>query len=197
MNLIQAFYFIKKFFNYSNEDLADHLGISRQQVSKIMSGHKGVNASILKRISVIMRISLDELMDNPFLPPSYHFSKHIYSTYYRCEIDYPEFFFKKEDVLYIRPFIHENEKIGQFILVWQNKTYTIEQYKGDPERYASEGKNIHFHIVGQSRFLYRPIEDIEYQRQIEQELKPLVENVRRKGRPIKMEDKGATYVKFT
>jgi len=188
MNIIEAFYFIKRFFTYSNEELADHLGISRQQVSKIMSGHKGINANILKRISIIMRISMDELMDNPFLPPSYHFSKHIYSTYYRCDKNYPEYFFKEGDTLYIRPFVHGEEKKGEFILVWTNKAYQVEQYQGDPEQYLADGKSIHFHIVGQSRFLYRPIEDIEYQRQLEKELKPLDENVRRKGRPIKLDD---------
>lgn len=184
MNIIEAFYFIKKFFNYSNEELADHLGISRQQVSKIIAGHKGLNASVLKRISNIMRISMDELMDNSFLPPSYHFSKHIYSTFYRCEKDYPEFFLKKDDNLYIRPFAHDATKLNELVLIWQNKTYHVEKYNGDPDSYLSEKKSIHYHIIGQSRFLYRPIEDVEYQQKLTKELIDN-EDLRKRGRPIK------------
>ncbi len=186
MNIIEAFYFIKKFFNYSNEELSDHLGISRQQVSKILSGHRGINALVLKRLSNIIRISMDELMDNQFFPPSYHFSKHIYSTFYKCDKDYPEFFIKKDDNLYIRPFVHEQEKIGELILLRFNNGYIVDKYHGDPDKYLAEGKVIHFHIVGLSRFLFQPIEDIEYQRKLEKELKPENNEVKRKGRPIKL-----------
>jgi len=187
MNIIEAFYFIKKFFNYSNEELAYHLGISRQQVSKIIGGHKGINSTVLKRISAIMRISMDELMGNEFLPPSYHFSKHIYSTYYRCNKDYPEFSLKENDNLYIRPFLHDKTKKDQLVLTWGNKKYDVEQYNGDPESYLTQGKMIHYHIVGQSRFLYRPIEDVEYQRRISQELQSHNPDAKRRGRPIKVQ----------
>jgi transcriptional regulator with XRE-family HTH domain len=188
MNLIEAFYFIKKFFNYSNEELADHLGISRQQVSKIIAGHKGLNASVLKRISSITRISMDELMHNDFLPPSYHFSKHIYSTFFKCDRDYPEFFIMQDDSLYIRPFTHDISKIGQLIMVWHNKSYVIEKYNGDPEYYLAQGKAVHYHIIGQSRFLYRPIEDVEYQKKLIKELEEHKKESykQKRGRPIKI-----------
>lgn len=188
MNIIETFYFIKKFFNYSNEELANHLGISKQQISKIIAGHKGINAGILKRISIITRISMDELMENYFLPPSYHFSKHIYSTFYRCDKDYPDFFLKKEDNLYIRPFVHDKTKSGELILVWKDKIYSVEKYHGDPDQYLAQGKSIHYHIVGQSRFLYRPIEDIAYQQKLAREM-VRSEQKKKRGRPIKTEHK--------
>lgn len=184
MNIIEAFYFIKKFFNFSNEELADHLGVSRQQVSKIIAGHKGINANVLKRISCIMRVSMDELMGNYFLPPSYHFSRHIYSSFFKSDKDYPEFFIKKDDSLYIRPFVHDDTKIGELVLTWKDKIYQVEKYNGDPDYYLAEGKNIHFHVVGQSRFLYRPIEDIEYQQKLTKALQTDPQ-IKKRGRPIK------------
>jgi len=95
MNLIEALYFTKKHFHFNNEKLANYLGISKQELARIFAGHKGINSLTLKRISQILRISLDELMDNKFVLPFYHFSKHIYSLYTRATKDYKLFFIQK------------------------------------------------------------------------------------------------------
>lgn len=183
MNLAEAVTYLKKVFNISNEKAADYLGISRTEVTKILQGYKNIYASTLQKISNAMRISMDELMENKFLPPSYHFSKHIYSTFVESKKNYDQFFIKKGDKLYIRPFVYEPFKEGQLVLVWQNGDYHVEKFKGNPETYLKEGKMVHFHIVGQSRILYQPLDDIEYQQKLDAEKE---RQSRKRGRPIKL-----------
>jgi len=177
MNLKQAFRFCKKYFNFSDAELGQYLGISRPQVTKINSGYRvGLTACVLIRISQLLRISIDELLGNQFLPPSYHFSKHIYAVYTRAERAYPEFSIEMDDFLYIRPFVFDESKVGQLVLRWAPEGYLI-------ERYAQPNSNIHYHVVGISRYLYKPIGDLTVQ-----ESWAAQEGVQKKGRgrPIKI-----------
>jgi len=185
MNLIEALYFTKRHFQFTNEKLANYLGISKQELAHIFAGHKGINALTLKRISQILRISMDELMENKFILPFYHFSKHIYSLYLRITKDYPEFFIQKNDFLYIRPFVDEKDKIGQLVLAYDlsTKEYQPIRYNDDFEAQLKKGRVIHYHVVGKSTILYQPCEDIELQRSLaEYGKKP----VKKRGRPIKV-----------
>jgi transcriptional regulator with XRE-family HTH domain len=185
MNLIEALYFTKKHFKFNNEKLADYLGISKQELARIFAGHKGINSLTLKRISQILRISMDELVDNKFVLPFYHFSKHIYSVYTKAEQDFLEFGVKKDDYLYIRPFIETKDKIGQLVLVYNaaEKRYEVEKYEGDFDAIVAQGKVIHYHIVGKSTILYQPLEDMEFQHKIAEIGKE--KKKRGRGRPIK------------
>ena len=184
MNLIKGLYFIKKHFQFNNEQLSNYLSISKQELAKIFSGHKGVNSQTLKRISQILRISMDELADNHFVVPFYHFSKHIYSLFKKAEHDYPEFFIQKGDNLYTRPFVNSEDKLNQLILVFDTNTekYSIDKFNGSLDYYLKKGLQIHYHIVGKSSVLYQPFEDVEFQRKIS----TVNEDVKKKrGRPIK------------
>ena len=184
MNLIHGLYLIKKHFQFNNEQLADYVGISKQELAKIFGGHKGINSQTLKRISQILRISMDELTDNHFVVPFYHFSKHIFSLYKKAEKNYPNYYIEKGDHLYTRPFVDGKDKINQLILYFdtQKSEYEIEKYNGNMKDYLKEGKQIHYHIVGKSSVLYQPFEDVEFQREIST-LKD--EGQKKRGRPIK------------
>lgn len=185
MNLIEALYFTKKHFQFNNEQLAGYLGISKQELARIFAGHRGINSQILKRTSQILRISMDELSENRFVLPFYHFSKHIYSAYIKADKDYPEFFIEKGDFLYSRPFIDGSDKVGQLILVLavETDTYTVERFQGDYAALIKRGQVVHYHIVGKSSILYQPFEDVEFQRKLSEHGKKVPN--RRRGRPIK------------
>ena len=178
MNLKKVIKFIKKFFQWSDQEVADYFGVSRPQVTKINAGYwEGISCGTIKKISELVRISIDELLENNFLPPSYHISKHIYSVFIAADQSYPEFFIQKGDYMYIRPFVHDESKIGQFVLVRRGQSYRVDKY-GPAVRDAA----VDFHIVGITRFMYKPMEDIEYQRKLGDEHK---EKVIRRGAPIK------------
>jgi transcriptional regulator with XRE-family HTH domain len=185
MNLIEALYFTKKHFKFNNEQLADYLGISKQELARIFAGHKGINSLTIKRISQILRISMDELVGNKFVLPFYHFSKHIYSVFTKAEQDYPEYFIQKNDNLYVRPFIDGKDKIGQLVLFLDAKTkkYIVTRYDGDYDSFIVNGKIIHYHIVGKASILYQPMEDVDFQRELTEKGKKATK--RRRGRPIK------------
>mgnify|MGYP003975875965 CR=1 FL=1 len=187
MNLIEALFFTKKYFHFTNEKLADYIGISKQELARIFAGHKGINSLTLKRVSQILRISMDELTDNKFILPFYHFSKHIYSVYVKAEKDYPDFFIQKGDFLYTRPFIDGEDKKGQLVLVLDPVTeeYSIERYNESFSSYLAKGKMIHFHVVGKSTILYQPYEDVDFQHKLADQKKV----VRKRGRPIKTNKK--------
>ncbi|MCP4050974.1 MAG: helix-turn-helix transcriptional regulator [bacterium] len=184
MNLIDALYFTKKHFQFNNEKLANYLGISKQELARIFAGHRGINSLTLKRVSQILRISMDELVENKFVLPFYHFSKHIYSVYVKADRNYPDFYIQKGDYLYIRPFVDGPDKKGQLILVYASisKSYTVEKYSGDFNDYLEHGKLIHYHIVGKSSILYQPYDDIEFQVELIEHSK---KKTRKRGRPIK------------
>ncbi|MFC1752525.1 helix-turn-helix domain-containing protein [Thermoproteota archaeon] len=184
MNLIEALYFTKKHFHFTNEKLADYLGISKQELSHILAGHKGINALTLKRISQILRISMDELMDNKFVLPFYHFSKHIYSLYSRAAKSYPQFFIEEGDYLYTRPFIDGPDKQGQLVLIYdaKQKSYELERYESNFNELLASGRVVHFHVVGKSSILYQPFEDVEFQRKLAEYGQ---KHQKRRGRPIK------------
>jgi transcriptional regulator with XRE-family HTH domain len=184
MNLIEALYFTKNHFQFTNEKLADYLGISKQELARIFAGHKGINSQTLKRVSQILRISMDELTDNKFILPFYHFSKHIYSVYMKADKDYPVFFIQKGDNLYIRPFVDGVDKKDQLILIYNvNKdSYEVENYTGNFQSYLKQGQVVQYHIVGKSKILYQPFEDVDFQKQLAEHGK---ETRRRPGRPIK------------
>jgi len=184
MKLVDALYFTKKHFLYNNEQLANYLGISKQELARIFAGHRGINSLTLKRISQILRISMDELVENKFVLPFYHFSKHIYSLYTRANKNYPKYFIQKDDFLYIRPFVDDKDKVNQLVLVMNFKTndYEIIRYGGNFQKYAKNGQIIHYHIIGKSSILYQPFEDVDFQQKLANVGK--VERKRR-GRPIK------------
>lgn len=180
MKLKHLIKFIKGFYEWSDEQVAQYFGVSRPQITKMNAGYwEGISCQSIKRISQTCRISIDELLDNQFLPPSYHISKNIYSIYITAEKDYVEHNIQKGDYLYIRPFIYDTTKDNQLVLVRQNENYQIE--KLTPETLSN--KPVHFHIVGITRFLYKPIEDIEYQKRLGES-----EGVKKKrrGAPIKI-----------
>ncbi len=177
MNLRDLVKFIKRFFEWSDEEVGHYFGISRPQITKINNGYwEGLSCATIKRISQVARISIDELLDNPFFPPSYHISNHVYSIYIKAPEDYPDFSICKGDFLYIRPFVHEPSKFNQLVLQQQNGGYTVIRYTDQ-----IHPSTVHFHIVGLTRYLYAPIANIDYQKQLESSPKPP-----RRGAPIKL-----------
>lgn len=179
MNIRQSFKFCKRYFGFSDEELGEYLGISRPQVTKINGGYQdGLTISVLKRISQLLRISIDELVDNRFIPPSYHFSKHIYSVFLQCPNDYPEWAISKDDILYIRPYVYDPSKLGQFVIRVTANGFLLAKVTKD-----NSSEHFDFHVVGISRFLYKPIEDIDYQSSLTET--SLALKSKRRGRPIK------------
>ena len=177
MNLKNVIKFTKRFFKWSDQEVSDYLGVSRSQITKINAGYwQGLSCETIRRISQFVRISIDELLENPFFPPSYHISKHIYSVYIKAEKDYPEFNIVAGDYLYIRPFVYDETKLGQLVLVYSDSGYEVEVYDE-----SSLAKPVHFHIVGVTRFLYKPLEGIEYQKKLGQQ-----DDTKRRGAPIKI-----------
>lgn len=173
--------FIKKSFHWSDQEVSSYLGVSRSQITKINAGYwEGLSSETVKRISQLVRISVDELLDVSFLPPSYHISKHIYSAYIKADKDMPDFSIKEGDFLYIRPFVHDDTKFNQLVLVYTQSGYDVEQYTRD-----SFKKVVHFHVVGMTRFMYKPIEDIDYQEKIGNPSKSQEVSKVRRGAPIK------------
>ncbi len=178
MNIRQAFKFCKRYFSFTDGQLGEYLGISRPQVTKINGGYyEGLTISVLKRISQLLRISIDELVDNRFIPPSYHFSKHIYSVFLQSPHNYPEFQIMKDDILYIRPYVFDASKIGQYAVQLLENQVAIKQIS-----LQNSSDHFDFHIVGISRFLYKPMEDIDYQNTISETGSV---KSRKRGRPIK------------
>ncbi len=153
MNLKDAIHLVKKNLGYSNERIAQYFGLSRNEILYILKGHTNLRVQNMQRISNVLRISMDELTDNQFIPTSYHFSEQVYSLYVTADRDYPEFSIQNGDILYVRPFVHEAKKIGQLVVTFQKETYTVERYAGDPQSYEDRGKQLFYHVVGLCRFL--------------------------------------------
>ncbi len=185
MNIRETILFFKDYFRFTNAEVAAFFGISKEQVYKLMLGHKNLRTDELRRISQISRISMDELMDNSFILPYYHFSPHTQSTYHRADRDYPEFQIQKEDFLYVRPFFPSAEKKGQLLLTYDiaAKQSSVIQFSGHVEDAILDGHLILLHIVGKGTVLYQPIEDTHYQDQLRQNA---VAPTRKRGRPIKL-----------
>ncbi len=183
MNLKDAVLLLKKNLKYSNEKLAQYFGVSRNEVLFILHGHTNLRADTLIRISNILRVSMDELMDHQFIPPSYHFSEQLYSVFVTADKDYPEFLIAKGDQLYVRPFVHEPKKIGKLIVVRQGDDFWVERYMSDPQDYLREGKQIDYVIVGTSRFLADSDDDVNPKAKLD--LNAHGKPRKRMGRPIK------------
>ena len=49
-------------FGLSVTDLADHLGVSRQSMSKLLNGHQGLSAEMAIRFEMAFRMNADTLM---------------------------------------------------------------------------------------------------------------------------------------
>lgn len=151
MKLKQLIKFIKAYYEWSDDQVAQFFGVSRPQVTKMNAGYwEGISCESIKHISQITRISIDELLDNPFLPPSYHISKNIYSIYITADRPYENFSISKGDYLYIRPFVYDTTKDNQLVLVRENNEYVIRQLSQE----VLSSKPVHFHIVGITRFMY-------------------------------------------
>ena len=185
MNLKEAVSIFKSHMNYSNERVADFFGVSRSKIDSILAGHTNVEANTLLRISAALRISIDELLDNAFLPPFYHFSHQAYAMYIKAEKTYPEFCIQEGDILYVRPFIHDSSKKGQLIVTLHNDLPLVERYTGNPSQYLSMGKVLFLHVVGLSRLLGGADEGIN----IKQSLETTKLGTARKkvGRPLKLD----------
>lgn len=177
MNLKQAFQHAKKYLMMSDQELADDLGVSRLQVVKIRQGYmEGITTKSLIRFSKYFRISIDELVENKLLPPSYHFPLEVYSVFIKAIEDYPDFFIKKGDVIYIRPFIHDDNKIGDLVVLERNGQLVVDAYEGPDGK--SEG-NLLYHIVGVSRMHPKEAIHLRPYRAIQKPVRP--------GRPIKVD----------
>lgn len=176
MNLKQAFQHAKKYLVMSDQELADDLGVSRLQVVKIRQGYtEGITAKLLLRFSKYFRISIDELLENRFLPPSYHFPMEIHSVFIKAPEDYPDFFIKKEDTLYIRPFIHDENKQGDLIVLEDNGRLIVDIYQGLDH---PTNQRILYHIVGISRTPAKELAHLRSYRAINKPSRP--------GRPVKV-----------
>lgn len=49
--------------NMSQTELADKIGVSKQVMSKIVKGQKSINAFEIKKISEILNVSMDRLLE--------------------------------------------------------------------------------------------------------------------------------------
>lgn len=49
--------------NMSQTELADKIGVSKQVMSKIVKGQKSINALEIKKISEILNVSMDRLLE--------------------------------------------------------------------------------------------------------------------------------------
>ena len=59
----------------SQQFLADQLGISKQVMSKIISGNKAINVVEISKIATILNVSTDLLLEvEPEKEPEHHFS---------------------------------------------------------------------------------------------------------------------------
>ena len=101
-------------------------------------------------------------------------ASHTHSIYIQASEDYPEFMIQKDDFLYIRPFVHETEKLGYLIVHSENNEYKIKEYTK-----ADESRLILYYIVGSSRSYHRSVADIKWKQYIE----PKEE---KRGAPIKL-----------
>ena len=175
MNLQDITKSTKRFFKWSDFELSRFMGISRSQITKIHNGYwEGISCDVIKRISQLFHISIDELLDNSFLPPTYHVASHTHSIYIQAPDDYPEFMLKKDDFLYIRPFVHEAAKLGYLVVYSEDNQYRIKEYTKD-----DESRLILYYIVGISRSYHRSVADIKWKQYIE----PKEE---KRGAPIKL-----------
>ncbi len=183
MNLRDAILLVKKNPHYTNERIAQYFGLSRNEIIYMIQGHTNLRIENMKRISNLLRISIDELTDNQFVTPSYHYSEQTFSLNVTAEKNYPEFSIQKGDILYVRPFVHEAKKIGQMVMTLNNKTFTVERYTGNPQRYADSGKQLFYHIVGISRFLTEADDDINVKAKLD--LNAHGKPRSKMGRPVK------------
>ncbi len=170
--------------NYSNERVASFFGVSRSKIDSILAGHTNVEAHTLLRISAALRIAVDELLENQFLPPFYHFSHHAYAMYIQADNHYPEFNIEKGDTLYVRPFVHEPSKSGHLIVTLKNEKPHVEKYSGIPNQYLSEGKVLFLHVVGLSRFMGTVDEGVNIKQTLDLTKQGTVR--KKMGRPLKI-----------
>lgn len=180
MKLKHLIKFIKGFYEWSDEQVAQYFGVSRPQITKMNAGYwEGISCQSIKRISQTCRISIDELLDNKFLPNGYQISSTTNAIYVESDKDYKSLNIRKGDYLYIRPFVYDSSKENQLVLIRQGEDYTVERLTKE----ILGTRSVHFHIVGMTRFLYKPIEDIEYQKKLGES-----EGVKKKrrGAPIKL-----------
>jgi len=149
MNISDTIKDAKRYFRVTDQELGDMIGVSKSLINKIRNRQfQSLTSESLLRISQYFRISIDELLNNKILPPSYHFSDEIHKHYLKAEIDYACFFIKKNDYLYIRPFLHNQSKQGDLIIVEKEGEKIIDTYTGNPNtmKYMPI-----YHIVGIAR----------------------------------------------
>jgi transcriptional regulator with XRE-family HTH domain len=75
----------------SQQDLADKLGVSKQVMSKIISGAKAINVSEISRIATILAITVDELLHSTGKAEgveAFSFMGEIHSEYTRKKVSY-------------------------------------------------------------------------------------------------------------
>lgn len=144
MDLKTAIDTVKKSRKIKDAELAGLLGISRPQLAKLKNGYtSGLPLEFLKRASNFFKISIDELVNHQILPNGYHCPEGTFYTYIAANDNYPQYYIKKGDILYVFPFYPEESKIDDLILVERSEKMILEPYTGIP----GQG-NILFHVIG-------------------------------------------------
>ena len=64
------------------------------------------------------------------MTPCYHFPHNRQNVYFEAETDYPNLSILKGDLLYIRPFAHDPNKIGLIIVINSGKNFIFQRYEG-------------------------------------------------------------------
>lgn len=75
----------------SQQDLADKLGVSKQVMSKIISGAKAINVAEISRIATILAITVDELLHSTGKAEgveAFSFMGEIHSEYTREKVSH-------------------------------------------------------------------------------------------------------------
>ena len=175
MNLQDVIKSTKQYFQWSDAELSRFMGISRSQITKIHNGYwEGLSCDVIKRISQLFNVSIDELLDNKFLPPTYHIANHTHATYIVASCDYPDFSIQKDDFLYIRPFTHEEERLGTLVVYNKDDVYHVKRYES-----SDQALLILYYIVGISRSYHKPDSFNSWQTHLD-------DQVERRGAPIKL-----------
>lgn len=69
---------LRKKNNFSQEDLAEKVGVTRQTISKWELGETSLDLKQAKVLSQVFKVSLDELVDNDIKKTKYYFTLYLY-----------------------------------------------------------------------------------------------------------------------
>lgn len=148
INLKKAVTQLVKQYGMTYRDLSDHIGVSKSLIGDIVAGRPlSISATNLLKFSRFLRISIDELLNNQWLPPSQFFPIGKFSQHLVTKKDYPDLLIKKGDYLYIRPFVHSEDKDGDLVILKTADGEELKTYCWQDD----QSKGILFHVAGIAR----------------------------------------------